>query len=379
MTKIEHGRYRVTWLNGKAQATWTEGSGSDRRRPRVELKDRDGRPYRESAATVAELRAALIAFAGRQAKEELRAKGTTVAAILAAYKTHRLNDGKLEHPIGAQIKALNTFWSNMHPHDVTEDLCKEYAAYRGHDKDGNQILSNSTILSELTRLSTALRWAAERDLVDGWKHKQDVPVMWFPQPAPPKERVLTEEEALKLINATTERHTRLFILLALYTGARLQAILDLTWSRVDFEASVVNYKLPTVSNLLVKTVKKGRSAPPVPPEVLVELRAAKELASTDFVIEREGKRVKSIRTSLEASIHRAGLEAGVGAHTLRHTFGSWCEAMGIPAAAVARALGHKKESTTKANYQHAQTEAARPAIDAISAKLRLHAIKGGKG
>lgn len=377
MTKIEHGKYRVTWLNGKAQATWTEGKGDARARPRKELKDRNGLPFR-SSATVPELRAALVAFAAKQAKEELRSNGTLIAGILDAYLEHRIADGKQAHPITTQIKALKGFFANTHPHDVTEALCKQYAAWRGLDKDGNQVLSSSTILSELTRLSTALSWAAKRDVVEGWRDERDVPVMWFPQPAPAKDRVLTEDEALRLIHATTEQHTRLFILLALYTGARRQAILELTWDRVDLDKCIVNYKVPEVVNLLVKTVKKGRSAPHIPDEIVGELRSAKEQAKSKFVIEREGRPVKSIRTSLEASVTRAGLEAGVGAHTLRHTFASWCEAMGVPATAVARALGHKKESTTKENYQHAQTAASKPATDAVASRMRLRSISGGK-
>ena len=147
MAQIEHDKYRVTWLNGRAQATWTEGVGDSRKRPRVELKDSNGQSYRKSTATATELRAALIAFAGKQAKTELRANGTTLSAIMDAYKAHRIADGKQEHPIGTQIKALKGFWGQLDPHDVTEDLCKQYAAHRGLDADGKQIISNSTILS----------------------------------------------------------------------------------------------------------------------------------------------------------------------------------------------------------------------------------------
>lgn len=378
MSNIEHGRYRVTWLNGRAQATWTEGKGPDRKRPRVELRDRDGLPFKKSTATVVELRAALIAFAGKQATAELRANGTTIGAILDAYMEHRINDGKQKHPIDTQIKGLKTYFDLMHPHDVTEDHCKAYVKARGLSKDGKQILSSSTLLSELTRLCTALRWAAKRKMVSGWSSETDVPVMWFPQAAPPKDRVLSVNEALALIASAVTRHTRVFILLALYTGARKTAILELTWDRVDFEASTVNYKVPTVHNLLVKTVKKGRGAPPIPPEVLAELRLAKEEAKTNFVVEFDGKPVKCNKKTFGATVDRAGLGDDVTAHTLRHTFASWCEAMGVPAANVARALGHKKESTTKENYQHAQTEAARPATDAISQKMKLHSIKGGR-
>lgn len=377
MADVTHDKYRITWLNGKAQATWTEGKGDSRKRPRVELRDHDDKPFRKDTSDV-KLRAALVAFAARQSKVEVQKNGTTVAAVLKAYQEHRIADGKQEHPIGTQIKAINKFFGAMDPRDVTEELCKQYAAQRAFDDEGKQIIANSTVLSELTRLSTGLRWAAKRQVVAGWKEEADVPVMWFPQASEPRDRYLTQDEALKLINATVERHTRLFILLALYTGARKTAILELTWDRVDFEAAKVNYKAPVVTNLLVKKVKKGRGTPPIPVEVLNELRMAKEDAKSSHVIEFEGKPVKWFRTSFEATVTRAGLTPPVTPHTLRHTFSTWCEEMGVPAAAVARALGHKKETTTKENYQHAQTEAARPAVEAVAAKMRLHAIKGGK-
>ena len=149
--------------------------------------------------------------------------------------------------------------------------------------------------------------------------------------------------------------------------------------RVDFDASKVTYKVPTVHNLLVKTVKKGRGAPAIPAEVLAELRLAKDEAQTSHVIEFDGKPLRNIKRSFNTAVRNAGLGTDVTPHTLRHTFATWCEGMGIDANAVARAMGHKKASTTKDNYQHAQTEGARPATDAVASKIRLHSIKGGRG
>ena len=49
-------------------------------------------------------------------------------------------------------------------------------------------------------------------------------------PAPPgRTRHLTEDEIARLLAECRDDHLRLFVMLALNTGARRAAILDLTW------------------------------------------------------------------------------------------------------------------------------------------------------
>jgi integrase len=62
-----------------------------------------------------------------------------------------------------------------------------------------------------------------------------------PAPSKPRERYLTKEERDKLLEHIETPHVRLFVTLALATGARMGAILDLTWDRVDFAHGTIDF------------------------------------------------------------------------------------------------------------------------------------------
>ncbi len=60
------------------------------------------------------------------------------------------------------------------------------------------------------------------------------------QPPPPERLILTPAEARALIDAATA-YVRTFVMLAVGTLARPQAILDLTWFEVDLERRLINF------------------------------------------------------------------------------------------------------------------------------------------
>ncbi len=60
-----------------------------------------------------------------------------------------------------------------------------------------------------------------------------------PKPAP-KDRYLTRAEIDQLLAAPAEPHIRLAILLMLSTAARVTAILELTWDRVDLDRGQID-------------------------------------------------------------------------------------------------------------------------------------------
>ena len=70
------------------------------------------------------------------------------------------------------------------------------------------------------------------------------PFIWMPPASDPRDVRLTREQAARFIAACDAPHLRLFVVLALTTGARKEALLDLTWDRVDFDARRINLKDP---------------------------------------------------------------------------------------------------------------------------------------
>ena len=67
-----------------------------------------------------------------------------------------------------------------------------------------------------------------------------VPVVVLPPKCEPRDKWLTRAEADRLIRAAEGvEHLKRFILLGLLTGSRTEAILSLTWDRIDFASGVM--------------------------------------------------------------------------------------------------------------------------------------------
>ena len=74
-----------------------------------------------------------------------------------------------------------------------------------------------------------------------------------------------------------------------------------------------------------------------------------QLAKTDWVIEHNGKPVKSIRTGYSAALRRAGM-TGVSIHQIRHTVAVKMLAAGRPIEEVSQYLGHSNVQITFKTY-----------------------------
>lgn len=128
------------------------------------------------------------------------------------------------------------------------------------------------------------------------------------------------------------------------TGARVSAILDLTWQRVDFDKGLITLTDPE------KTIqRKRRAVVPMNRMIRAALLEAREGALTDYVIEWGGQRVASIKKGLRTATAKAGLE-GVSAHTLRHTAAVWMAEAGVPMSEISQYLGHGDSRVTERIY-----------------------------
>lgn len=173
--------------------------------------------------------------------------------------------------------------------------------------------------------------------------------------SPPKDRWITREEAARLLwslRGPRTRHVLLFTRLALYTGARTGAILDLTWDRVDFRQGLIDYTLPGVHQTSKRRVVSAMS-----PLLRRALRHAKKRARSAHVIEWAGQRIDRIAKAFIAHAEAIGLE-GVTPHVLRHTFATWAVREGAPIFMVGRALGQTVSATTERYAKHTPDDIA---------------------
>lgn len=337
--KYSNGPYRLGQLNGQAVVTWRDAEGKHR--------------VRLEAWTEAEGRSEVDAFVRKRAL--LRAAASrTIAEIYAAYQDDREKDGKLIQAFKDNWKALAPTFGKLTADDLTSDLCRRYTKERCLDQGRSQ----GTAWTELQRLRSCMNWAVKKRII---AFKPDI---WVPQKPESKDRVLTIAEVEALLDGCVMPHIRLFVILALATAGRTEAILELTWDRVDFDAGIINLRIKPVINPLTKAVRKGRSVVPMNDWARVALLEAQTGALTDNVIEWDGEPVRSIRKGFNAAAGRAKL-AGVTPHTLRHTAASWMESGGIPLPQISRFLGHSNEAITRKIYAKPDTTPLRPAAEIV--------------
>jgi integrase len=276
-----------------------------------------------------------------------------VTDALAHYGEHHAPTRSDPARIAYAITALIPYWTGKTLADITPSNCAAYIAERK--------IAPGTARRELSTLTAAQSFLKREGLLSS------VIPATLPDKPEPKDRWLTVNEAARLLNATRHggRETRLylplFVLIALYTGARKEAILSLRWPQVDLKAGRINFAVPGRAR-----TKKRRPHLPIPDRLMPFLRRAWERRSSDVgtVLHIGGAPIARIDKGFRAAVKRAKLD-GVSPHTLRHTRGTWLAQAGVPMWEIAGWLGQDPETTARI-YAHHHPDfmgAAKAAVD----------------
>lgn len=220
----------------------------------------------------------------------------------------------------------------LYPEQITDQDCLDYT--RARLEAGRKI---GTVHTELGHLRNALTWAEQRRLIDR------APAIRKPPKPDSDIQPLSDEAIRALLDGCGSPHIRLAVILLLTTGARVGAVLDLTWDRIDFDRGVIDLRLKD------GVTRKGRAVVPMNRMARAALEAAFPARLTDFVVEWAGKRVGSIRTGYRAALRRAQL-GSVNIHQIRHSVAVRMLAQGMPIEKVAQFLGHSNTSVTYRTY-----------------------------
>ena len=202
-----------------------------------------------------------------------------------------------------------------------------------HQKRRKENASDSTI----NRQSRLLRAAIQNAYKEGWITLDQIPHIDAPRPAPARNRYLTEDEFQALYAAAVSPHMRTFIALAMWTGQRAGAILELKWS--DIRDGIVWFRQTTHT-------KRRPIAVPINTPLALSLGTAMLDARTPYVIEYKRQPVRSIKKAFGRTVERAGLE-DVRVHDLRRTAASRMLAGGASFAQVAAVLGDDERTVRK--------------------------------
>lgn len=230
---------------------------------------------------------------------------------------------------------------------IEAPCCRDYAEVRY--KAGVQ---PGTVWTELGHLTTVLNWAKNTRLID------HVPSIPRPQKPAPKDRYLTREEIKRLLDAASQPHIKLAILLMLSTAARIGAILELTWDRVDFDRNQIDLRKSASGP------RKGRAVVPMNPGLRDALLSAQQAALSDYVIEWGGRHVKKITRGFSSAAKAAGLQ-NVTPHVLRHASAVHMAEAGIPMSEISQYMGHSNTSITERVYARFSPDHLRHAADVL--------------
>jgi integrase len=286
---------------------------------------------------------------GLGAEIEARARPAVVSVDFAwAGKRESLGARPSVASMDAIWRKIGPFFGARPADAISEELCRAYIEER---RSAGVI--DGTIRLELSKLRAALKWAEKKDLI------VKAPFIWMPPPSDPRDVRLTREEAARFIAACDAPHIRLFVVLALTTGARREAILDLTWDRVDFAARRINLKDPERPR-----TSKGRALVPMNATAFRDLSEARQRAVTPYVIEYAGRRVKFIKMGLRRAGQRCGMKF-VSSHVFRHSAATWMAEGGIPMSEIAQFLGHKDSRITERVYSRFSPEYLMKAASAL--------------
>jgi len=321
--------YTIGRLKGSLVVSWIEGG--KRRRFRLQA----------STLKEAEAEARDIVESQTHAGADIRVKD-----IWGKYM-HDTNGRSIATSMGYTGRAVLPFFGELRPEQITVDDCRAYVALRR--ERGNQ---DGTIWTQLNHLRICLNWAVKRQLI----HKS--PYIERPAKPAPRERYLTRSEIDKLLSASAAPHIRLAIILMLTTGARIGALLELTWDRVDLERNFIKLRKECTA------ARKGRATPPINNLLREALVEAKKSAISEHVVEWGGQQVGSIKKGFAAAVRQAGLHK-VTPHVLRHTAAVHMAEAGVTMDEIAQYLGHSDTRVTASTYARYSPGHLRRAADAL--------------
>ena len=283
----------------------------------------------------------------------------TVAEALDIYGTERGPLVKDQARIADCIKALVPILGELRLSDITGAVCRRYGKARDR--------APGTVRKELGTLAAAINHCHAEGYITA------APRVRLPAKPAPRDRWLTRDEAAKLVWAAYRnpkaRHLARFVLVALYTGTRSDAIL-----RLQFMPNTVGGWVDTEKGVLYRRgageveTKKRTPPVPVPRPLLAHLRRW-ERQGARFVVEAEwnrGERVASLKTAWRTALAASGIDHCTK-HDMRHSAITWAMQNGADRWHAAGFFGLTVD-VLESVYGHHHPDHMRSAVEAMGRK-----------
>jgi integrase len=307
-------------------------------------------------------------------------RGAKIGDLADAYFADRKREGKYIAGIEQAWKALKGTFEHKTPDDINapelvkgelRTICHRYAVER---EDAG--MRRASIHHELNCLRTILNWAAK-------PNRRLIPAqvgVWVPPNERPRRNEISPAQFAALMAECKLPHLRLYVLLAIFTAQRRTAILELTWSRVNFDKRTIDFRGDDRRKSILDTGgKKGRSVVDMPDSLFKVMQDAYLWRRTANVIEYAGSPVKDIKTALNKAMERAGLKKKgdgqfIGSHALRKSAATWLADQGMDMRKIQKLLGHEAIETTEQIYAGQSAGYLTPAVDALDRAISANIL-----
>jgi integrase len=280
-----------------------------------------------------------------------RADEITLIEVLDIYgREHAVTTAAPER-IGYAIQALLAFWGTLTVAHVKGETCRRYAKsrVRRFKDDSTAPIAEGTIRRELNVLQAAINYC----------HKEGYllspATVTLPEKPPSRDRCLTRDEAARLLWAAYRspkgKHLARFILVALYTGTRKEAILNL-----GFQQSTAGGWLDVDKGVLYRRgaeerqTKKSRKPVRMTRRLLSHCKRWHD-SGARWLVEIGGQRVGDIKHAFEGARARANLP-DVTPHVLKHTAITWAIQKGLTVEDAADYFDTSAETIRRVYYHH---------------------------
>jgi integrase/recombinase XerD len=256
-----------------------------------------------------------------------------VPDFLAAYKHDHLQKG-YERTIYS-IEHIQRHLGKYCLMSISHALVDRYKGSRIEEG-----VTPSTINKELCALSMLLKWAVEQGRIDEALRVKKFPSKMTKAPLPV---VPSVADVVKIL-AQAHPRRRLPLQLMAFCGLRMSEALRLTKEDV----------LESRQAIIVRGKGNKQRVVPVPSqEIWGEVLKRTESVSDGFLFlnKATGRPYRDLRGTLKEAAKRAGFDARIYHHLLRHWFGAVSTELGIPTRATQIIMGHESIKTTEI-YSH---------------------------
>lgn len=295
--------------------------------------------------------------------------------VLARYAEDKGAKMRSPQTLAYSISALAPFWADLTCDAVKGSTCRKYERERakpvtvevtsklGNTRKVRRQANAATVRRELGVLQAALNHAHEEGLLI---HPIKVAL---PSAGTSRDRWLTRSEVARLLRHAAP-HVRRFIVLAIYTGRRAGALLELTWARVDLDAGTIRF---AVDGATETNKRRGRGK--MPRQLRAHLarwsrmqdRLSPEARKREtHVIMFRGQSLDNIKKGIERAADRAGL-SDVTPHVLKHTAVTWPIMKGLGLEDAAEYFDTTPETIRRHYWHHSPHHQAR-AIEMLEAR-----------